>query len=319
MAKKSYSQLIVLSLLAMVSLALYLGYNLPNRWQYALENRALSLIAIVITGAAIALATMIFQTVVNNRILTPSILGLDSLYLLIQTAIIFLFGSSTLLSMNSIALFVLCTGLMMAFSLVLYHFLFKKENQNIFFLLLVGIIFGTFFGSLTTFMEVLIDPNEFQISQDFGFASFNRINTKILWLALAMLVTVILYSLRYWKYLDVLALGREQAMNLGVDYQHMVKKLLIIVAILTSVSTALVGPLVFLGLLVMNITFEFIQDYRHILLIPAAMLLAVFTLVCGQFLLTQVFTFSTPLSVIINFVGGLYFLSLLLRANKKWQ
>ena len=87
MAKKSSSQLIILSLLAIVSLALYLGYNLPNRWQYALENRALSLIAIVITGAAIALATMIFQTVVNNRILTPSILGLDSLYLLIQTTI----------------------------------------------------------------------------------------------------------------------------------------------------------------------------------------------------------------------------------------
>jgi iron complex transport system permease protein len=107
MAKKSSSQLIVLSLLAIISLALYLGYNLPNRWQYALENRALSLIAIVITGAAIALATMIFQTVVNNRILTPSILGLDSLYLLIQTTIIFLFGSSTLLSMNSIAIFCL--------------------------------------------------------------------------------------------------------------------------------------------------------------------------------------------------------------------
>ena len=129
MAKKSSSQLIVLSLLAMVSLALYLGYNLPNRWQYALENRALSLIAIVITGAAIALATMIFQTVVNNRILTPSILGLDSLYLLIQTTIIFLFGSTTLLSMNSIALFVLCTGLMMAFSLDALSLPVKKETK----------------------------------------------------------------------------------------------------------------------------------------------------------------------------------------------
>ncbi len=220
MAKKSSSQLIVLSLLAIVSLVLYLGYNLPNRWQYALENRALSLIAIVITGAAIALATMIFQTVVNNRILTPSILGLDSLYLLIQTTIIFLFGSSTLLSMNSIALFVLCTGLMMAFSLVLYHFLFKKENQNIFFLLLVGIIFGTFFGSLTTFMEVLIDPNEFQIAQDIGFASFNRINTQILWVALAILVATIVFSLKYWHCFDVLALGRENAINLGIDYQR---------------------------------------------------------------------------------------------------
>lgn len=319
MRKSSLLRIAILGILALVSIALFLGYHLPNRWQYALNNRALTISAIVITGIAIALATMLFQTVVNNRILTPSILGLDSLYLLIQTGILFLFGSKTLLSINPFALFLMSTGVMIGFMLVLYHFLFKRESQNIFFLLLVGIVFGTFFGSLTTFMEVLIDPNEFQISQDFGFASFNRINTKILWLALAMLVTVILYSLRYWKYLDVLALGREQALNLGVDYQHMVKKLLIIVAILTSVSTALVGPLVFLGLLVMNITFEFMQDYRHKLLIPAAMLLAVFTLVCGQFLLTQVFTFSTQLSVIINFVGGLYFLSLLLRANKKWQ
>lgn len=273
----------------------------------------------MITGAAIALATMIFQTVVNNRILTPSILGLDSLYLLIQTAIIFLFGSSTLLSMNSIALFVLCTGLMMAFSLVLYHFLFKKENQNIFFLLLVGIIFGTFFGSLTTFMEVLIDPNEFQIAQDIGFASFNRINTQILWVALAILIATIVFSLKYWHCFDVLALGRENAINLGIDYQKTLKVLLILVAILTSVSTALVGPLTFLGLLVMNVTFEFVRDYRHKVLIPAAMLISIITLVLGQLLVTHIFTFRTTLSIIVNFVGGVYFIYLLLRANKKWQ
>lgn len=319
MRSSSFFRLAVLAVLVLGSIALFLGYNLPNRWQYALNNRALAVAAIVVTGIAIALATMLFQTVVNNRILTPSILGLDSLYLLIQTGILFLFGSNTLLSINPIALFLGSTGVMIVFMLALYHFLFKKESQNIFFLLLVGIVFGTFFGSLTTFMEVLIDPNEFQISQDIGFASFNRINTSILWLALAILVIVMLYSLRYWKYLDVLALGREQAINLGVDYQPMIKKLLIIVAILTSVSTALVGPLTFLGLLVMNVTFEFMRDYRHKLLIPAAMLFSVFTLVSGQFLLAQVFTFSTPLSVIINFVGGVYFLSLLLRANKKWQ
>lgn len=319
MRKSSFLHLVILGGLVLVSIALYLGYHLPNRWQYALTNRVLSVTALVVTGIAIALATMLFQTVVNNHILTPSILGVDSLYLLIQTGILFLFGSNTLLSLNPITLFLGSTCVMICFMLALYHFLFKKESQNIFFLLLVGIVFGTFFGSLTTFMEVLIDPNEFQISQDIGFASFNRINTHILWLALVILIVVILFSLRYWKYLDVLALGREQAINLGVDYQPMIKKLLIIVAILMSVSTALVGPLTFLGLLVMNVTFEFMRDYRHKFLIPAAMLLSIFTLVSGQFLLAQVFTFSTPLSVIINFVGGIYFLSLLLRANKKWQ
>ncbi|OOF53450.1 iron chelate uptake ABC transporter family permease subunit [Rodentibacter trehalosifermentans] len=317
MAKKSLSQFLLLAILVFISTALYLGYALPSRWQYALEHRSLSLLAMVITGVAIALATMIFQVIVNNRILTPSLLGLDSLYLLIQTGIIFLFGSSTLLSMDSIALFVTCTVAMMLFSLLLYHFLFKKESQGIFFLLLVGIIFGTFFSSLTTFMEVLIDPNEFQIAQDIGFASFNRINTHILWIALIVLSGTVLFSLRYWRYFDVLALGREHAINLGVEHHKMIKKLLIIVAVLISVSTALVGPLTFLGLLVMNLTFEFIRDYRHKILIPAAMLISVITLVLGQFLVTQIFTFRTTLSIIINFVGGIYFIYLLLKTNRQ--
>ncbi|SEQ52751.1 iron chelate uptake ABC transporter family permease subunit [Basfia succiniciproducens] len=316
---KLIRQLGILGVLSLVAVIAYLFYRLPNRWEYALYHRSLSLVAIVVTGAAIALATMIFQTIVNNRILTPSILGLDSLYLLIQTLIIFLFGSKTLLGINQTLLFFLSTGAMVMFALGLYYFLFKRERQNIFFLLLVGIIFGTFFQSLTTFMEVLIDPNEFQIAQDIGFASFNRINLDILWIALGILLVVIFYTCRYLRYFDVLALGRDQAINLGVDYQAVTRRLLIIVAILTSVSTALVGPLTFLGLLVMNVTFEFIRGYQHKILIPAAMLISVMTLVMGQVLVSQVFTFNTTLSIIINFTGGVYFIYLLLRANKKWQ
>ncbi|MCK3657409.1 iron ABC transporter permease [Pasteurellaceae bacterium Pebbles2] len=318
--KQKYGgKIAILVLLSLVAIVLYLAYNLPNRWQYALQHRALSLFAIMITGAAIALATMMFQTVVNNRILTPSILGLDSLYLLIQTIIIFLFGSTTLLSVNPIVLFLGSTALMVGFALSLYYFLFKKEQQNVFFLLLVGIIFGTFFQSLTTFMEVLIDPNEFQIVQDIGFASFNRININILWVAFAILLLTIIVSLRYWRYFDVLALGRDQAINLGVPYQKIIRHLLILVAILTSVSTALVGPLTFLGLLVMNITFEFMPTYKHKILVPVAMLIAMLTLIVGQVLVSQIFTFNTTLSIIINFVGGVYFIYLLLRSQKKWQ
>ena len=150
-------------------------------------------------------------------------------------------------------------------------------------------------------MEVLIDPNEFQIAQDIGFASFNRINTQILWVALAILVATIVFSLKYWHCFDVLALGRENAINLGIDYQKTLKVLLILVAILTSVSTALVGPLTFLGLLVMNVAFEFVRDYRHKVLIPAAMLISIITLVLGQLLVTHIFTFRTTLSIIVNF------------------
>ena len=316
---KCGGKLASLGLFALLSIAAYLCYNLPIRWEYALYHRALSLVAIVITGAAMALATMIFQVIANNRILTPSILGLDSLYLLIQTLIIFLFGSTKLMSMNQTLLFLGSVLAMVGFALLLYQLLFKRETQNIFFLLLVGIVFGTFFQSMTTFMEVLIDPDEFQVAQDIGFASFNNINLQILWLALGILLLTMGWAMRYLRYFDVLALGRDQAINLGVPYQAVTKSLLIIVAILVSMATALVGPLTFLGLLVMNLTFEFMPTHRHKVLIPTAMLIAIITLVFGQTLVSQVFTFSTTLSIIINFVGGVYFLYLLLTTSKKWQ
>ncbi|MGR6980966.1 iron chelate uptake ABC transporter family permease subunit [Testudinibacter sp. P27/CKL/0425] len=252
----------------------------------------------------------------NNRILTPSILGLDYLYVLIQLAIIFLFGSFTLLQLDSKIGFLLSGAIMTLFSLSFYYFLFKRERENLFFLLLVGIVFGTFFQSASTFMEVLIDPNEFQIVQDASFASFNKVNGEILWLAFGLLSLVLIYAARYLYQLDALALGRNQAINLGLDYRGLSKRLLIIVAILTSIATALVGPITFLGLLVMNLAFEFIKSHHYRVLIPAAVLIAIVTLVGGQFVVSQLLNFNTTLSVIINFIGGSYFIYLLLRKSQ---
>ncbi|USG68311.1 iron chelate uptake ABC transporter family permease subunit [Brevibacillus ruminantium] len=289
-----------------------------GNWDYILPKRGMKVLAIILTGSAIAYATLVFQTIANNRILTPSIMGLDSLYMMIQTFVIFVFGSKTRPVMDSNLNFLLCVGLMVLFSAILYKVLFKRDQQNIYYLLLIGIIFGTLFQSLATFWQVLIDPNEFQIVQDKMFASFNNINTKLLGIAGVLMVLVFAYFWRFNKYLDVLSLGREQAINLGVDYDYVVKRLLIGVAILISIATALVGPITFLGLLVVNVTYEFMKTYRHSYLIPASMLISVIALVGGQLVVERVFTFSTTLSVIINFVGGIYFIYLLLKESKSW-
>lgn len=253
-----------------------------DNWDYVLPKRTIKVLAIVLTGASIAFATTVFQTITNNRILTPSILGLDSLYMLIQTIVIFVFGSKTLMMMNSNVDFLVSVGLMVVFSGLLFKLIFKGENQNIYFLLLIGIIFGTFFGSMSTFMQVLIDPAEFMIVQDKMFASFTHVNTKLLLLGGVLLLLVTLYFLRFIKYLDVLALGREQAINLGVNYDYVVKRLLFIVAVLISISTALVGPITFLGLLVVNVTYQFLKTYRHSYLIAGSVLISIIALVGGQ-------------------------------------
>lgn len=308
----------VLAVLALTLIGLFLFFKLGDNWDYVLPKRTIKVLAIVLTGASIAFATTVFQTITNNRILTPSILGLDSLYMLIQTIVIFVFGSKTLMMMNSNVDFLMSVGLMVVFSGLLFKLIFKGENQNIYFLLLIGIIFGTFFGSMSTFMQVLIDPAEFMIVQDKMFASFTHVNTKLLLLGGMLLLLVTLYFLRFIKYLDVLALGREQAINLGVNYDYVVKRLLFIVAVLISISTALVGPITFLGLLVVNVTYQFLKTYRHSYLIAGSVLISIIALVGGQLIVERIFTFSTTLSVIINFVGGVYFIYLLLKENKSW-
>ena len=307
----------VLAVLAIVLTAFYIFWDLGPNVEYRLPRRTIKIVAIIVVGCAIAFSTVIFQTITNNKILTPSILGLDSMYMLIQTGVVFLFGSTNIVIMNKSLNFIVTLAAMLVFASLLFKFMFKKD-RNIFFLLLIGIIFGTLFSSMSSFMQVLIDPNEFQMVQNKMFASFNNVNTDLLTLSIVLMVASFLYFLRFVKYLDVMSLGRDQAINLGVDYDYVTRHVLIIVTILISISTALIGPITFLGLLVANVAYQFVHSYQHKVIIPAAMLISVVALVGGQFIVERIFTFSTTLSVIINFIGGVYFIYLLLKENKTW-
>jgi len=311
------TKLMLLAIGSVTAISLFLFVGLTGNWQYILERRFTRIIAIAVTGAVIAIATIIFQTITNNRILTPSLIGLDALYQLIQTFIIFFYGSTSLSATNQTVNFFLSIGLMIIFALILFKLLFKRGN-NIYFLLLIGLIFGTFFQSLSTFMQVLIDPNEFLIVQNRMFASFNNVQTDLLYMSIGIIVITLLYLLKFTKYLDVLSLGKSHAVNLGVDYNRVVQQLMVIVAILMAVATALVGPIMFLGILVVNVTYEMFKTYKHSVLILATVFVSIIALVGGQFIIDRVFNFSTTLSVVINLVGGVYFLYLILKENRTW-
>ena len=90
---RNSTKLIILLILAIGFCSIYIFQDLNGSFDYALPRRSIKVLAMVLTGIAIAFATVVFQTITHNRILTPSIMGLDSLYLLLQTCIIFFFGS----------------------------------------------------------------------------------------------------------------------------------------------------------------------------------------------------------------------------------
>lgn len=312
------AKLAVLAALAIALIGIFLFTDLAGNLEYVLSRRCKKVWAIALTGATVAFATTVFQTLVNNRILTPSIIGLDSLYMLLQTTVVFLFGGFALTSMNREVRFLLSAGLMVLFAGLLYRLLFRAHERNLYMVLLVGIVCGVFFQSIASFMQKLMDPNEFLIVQDRMFASLNHPDTDVLLIATALAAFSVLACARNFKYLDAIALGRDHAINLGVPYERAIRHLFLLVAALIAAATALAGPITFLGLLVANIAHQWIHTYRHRFRLAGSMLLGVIALVGGQLVVERVFTFSTTLSVIINFVGGVYFLYLLLRENRRW-
>lgn len=313
---RNSTKIIILSTLAVLVCILYLFHGLNGSFDYALPKRGIKVLAMAITGVAIAYSTVIFQTITHNRILTPSVMGFDSLYILLQTVVIFFLGSSHITIVNKHVNFILSVSAMVVFALLLYRFLFQSGKKPIYFLLLVGIIVGTFFGSISTFLQVLIDPNEFLRVQDKMFASFNNVSGELVWWAIAIIILALVIGWRSIHDLDVLSLGRDTAINLGVNYDRVVRKVLILSSVLIAVSTALVGPITFFGLIVANLSYQFFKTYKHSVLIVGASIMSVFALVGGQWVVERVFTFSTTLSVIINFVGGIYFIYLLLKESR---
>ncbi|MBO8142614.1 MAG: iron chelate uptake ABC transporter family permease subunit [Firmicutes bacterium] len=303
---------------AAVLIALFMVVQAAGMWDYVLPRRAVKVGAIALAGASIAVSTVIFQSITTNRILTPAIMGLDRLYMLIQTATVYFLGSAHPLVSQSRLNFLLCTGAMGLFSLFVYRMFLGRRQANVYVMLLIGVVFGTLFDSLSSFLLVLIDPNEFLVVQSRMFASFNRVTSQLFWPASAAALAVMAYVARFMKYLDVLALGRDHAINLGVDYPKVVRQLLVAVFILVAVSTALVGPVTFLGLIVANLAYELLDTYRRVPLMAAAVFISIIALVGGQLVVERVFVFSTPLPVIINFAGGILFLYLLFKERSAW-
>ncbi|MCI6188485.1 MAG: iron chelate uptake ABC transporter family permease subunit [Clostridium sp.] len=314
---KDKKKIYILFGIALLAITLFLVYGLNiNNYEYNLSKRIPRVIAIIITGGSIAFSSIIFQTITNNRIITPSVLGLDSLYGFLQSFVVFIFGISSIVMTDGRVNFLVSSFLMILGSMILYKFLLGNGKSNIYFLLFVGTIFGTLFKSLSTFMQVLIDPNDYVVLQSKLFASFTNVNTSILLLVIIILLIIVAFIYDDMKKIDVLHLGRDNSISLGVDYDRISKKFLIVVSILISISTALVGSITFLGILVVNLSYQLIKSYKHKYLIASSILISIIALVGGQFIVERLLNYNTKISIIINFIGGAYFIYLLLKENK---
>ncbi|WP_287296094.1 iron chelate uptake ABC transporter family permease subunit, partial [Mesorhizobium sp.] len=184
-------------------------------------------------------------------------------------------------------------------------------------MLLTGVVLGVLFRSLTTLLARLLDPNDFAVLQGTVFASFNAVEPDLLLLAGVITVAGVAIAWRARHVLDVLALGTDTAVGLGVAWRGTAAGLLVVVAALVSASTALVGPMAFLGLLVVSLTGRIVGTNGHAILLPAAALTAIIVLVGGQTVLQHALGGEGSLGIVVEFVGGIVFLAILFAGGRR--
>lgn len=293
----------------------FLVWGLKGKIGFILELRIMKMMTLITVGAAIGVSSMVFQTISNNRILTPSIMGFEALFILMQTSLVLIIGGVGYSQLPNTGQFIVETVVMITAATILFGTLLGRGSQDIHRMILTGIILGILFRSLTSFLQRLIDPHEFSMVQKAMFASFGSVDQSNL--LIAIILTSVVLGL-FWLIrgqLDVMALGRNFSIGLGVSHDRLILISLVLVSILVSVSTALVGPIVFLGLLAASLAHLVMNTHQHKYLLPASALISATILVLGQGVFERLLGLQSTLSVIIEFFGGLFFLYLMLRGR----
>ena len=285
-------------------------------WWLIAKLRVTNMAVIVVVAFCQGLATVAFHTITNNRIITPSIMGFESLYRLVQTVAVFTFGAAGVAMVQGVWQYLSQVALMVGFAAMLYGWLLTGKRANLHLMLLIGIVLGTGMGAIATFLQRLLTPSDFDILTARLIGSIANADATYLPVAvpLAALAGGGLWVMS--RKLDVLALGRATAANLGVDHRRNSIVVLLLVAVLMAVSTSLVGPMAFLGFLIAMISYQLADTHDHRYVFPMVWLTGIVTLAGAYFVLKHLFYAEGSVGIIIEAVGGTFFLIYVLRKGR---
>ncbi|MDO5723180.1 MAG: iron chelate uptake ABC transporter family permease subunit [Flaviflexus sp.] len=280
------------------------------------KMRGTNLVVMAVVAICQACATVAFQTVTANRIITPSIMGFEALYVAIQTTLVFIFGIAGVTWATPTTRFFLQAAIMVAFASLLYGWLLSGRFGNMHIMLLVGVVIGGGLGALSTFMQRLLAPSEFDVLAAKLFGSVANADGENLPYVIPIVLIVAGILFFHARRLNVLALGADLANNLGLDHRRETMKVLFLVSVLMAMTTSLVGPMTFLGFLVATLAYQAADTYDHRLIFPLAVLIGYNILAGAYTIMRHVFYAYGVVTVIIEMIGGLTFLIVIMKKGR---
>lgn len=312
------SILVILGIFFAIGLLLYnnpVPVDSPSFFS-VLQRRITSIVSMAIAAICHSMATITFQSLTSNRIITPSLLGFEALYATINTSIVFFFGANVLLNMNNTAMFVVQILLMVGMCLLLYGTLLKDSYQDMHLVLLIGIILGTGLRSISSFMRRILTPSDFDILQAKLMGSVNNAERSYFIVAVPVVLLCTWLLFKSSKALNVMGLGQGVPTVLGLSHKKEMLVNLVIISILMAVSTALVGSLTFYGFLVVTFTYRLVPSFDHKYLYPMSLAFAFLLITASYFLMYHVLNIQGYVSIMMEIIGGTTFLLLLLKRSE---
>lgn len=321
MKKKTRIFLGILSVMVVLLVAAYLLIPTKNSStvsNFILQRRLLKLLVMVIVSCAIPISTISFQTVVQNRFLTPGVLGIESLFVFIQSGLYYFESLVGVKVEQSVIIYSVTIAIQIGLLLLLMNASKGMMLSNFKVLLLLTMAFSMLLRNASTFLQVLMDPNEFDKLQSSLYPSFQKMNAQPMMIGVAIglfvLLMMVFYKIRHQ--LDALHLGVDSAKMLGINTKRLSNVVIVVVIIMTSLSTILVGPLQFLGFMIANLTYQLTKEYKHGVLWLFSAVLGLVIVLAAQLIVERIFLLTIPISVFIEGIGGVLYLILLVKGEK---
>lgn len=222
----------------------------------------------ILAGTALAISGLLVQTLFNNPLAGPYVLGINS-------------GASLFVALSTMTGFTLFTSdftlvsgaLVGAFSFGLLILLCAYYVKGKISLLLVGIMLGSFTGAMVNVIQSYSNPDDLKAFTLWSFGSLQNTEfSQLWWISLLVLIGLVI-SVGLTKPLNLLILGEKQASQLGISVKSVRILIILSASLLTGIITAFCGPIAFIGLAVPNIAKLIFKTTNHLILIFGCLLI----------------------------------------------
>ena len=265
-------------------------------------------VASLLAGCSLAVSGVIIQAVLNNSMASPNIIGVNSGAGLAVSIVVAVFPA-----MSAYLPFAAFFGAFGACMLI--YFISVKTNSSRLSITLVGITVSSILSAGINAVKTIF-PDSIYNANTFMVGGFSGVSFDKLVLPAVFILAVTVAGIFLGKDIDILSLGEDSALSLGMNVKAKRFILLVLASILAGSAVSFAGLLGFVGLLGPHIARRFVTESHKILIPVSAMTGSILVMVCDLLGRIVFAPYELPVGIIMSFVGGPFFIFLILRQRK---